>query len=650
MKTVLAAALFLLPFSTGLAQAADTAYLDQLVQRAQAEHVATSREWLKLLHYEKGLFGGYESQVDGRDFFLSPDGKADPEKELIATLQGFFADHPVDRPAAQNEKGDDRYPFCLFPARWQLLKSKLAIDPAKLPRRECPGFNEFKGKLSAESATLIFSSFYLNNPSSAFGHSFMRINSSKSHGPHGERNELLDHGVNYAAEVTTTNPILYAVFGLAGLFRGTFTSVPYYYKVREYNDYEARDLWGYDLNLKPAELEMLVAHVWELGHTYYDYFYFTENCSYHMFTTVEAAAPRLRLTEKLPFYVIPSDTTRALRREPGLVAHVSYRPSVRTQFQHRLKSLSDEEQDVLAGLVLDQDLSVLKPDLPKKSQARILDAALDYMEFKHPEDLRSEKTPSSQWKQKLLIARASLGIRSESLEISPPRSEMPHLGHGIRRLTLGGGALGQSLDSPAYATLGMRFALNDMLDPGPGYPRNAQIEFMNVNLRYGLKPSRLQLEDLTLFRVTSLSPFTRFNHDVSFRVDLGMDRLVDRNCPDCLAGSFEAGPGIALQPTGSDRFTLFGFADAQIAFSPKLPASNVRLGLGPRAGAVFLITEDFRATVSGNYHYLAFSREPSSYEADAELRYGLSSTLAFNLQAARWMNVWKTGAALMVYF
>ena len=271
-------------------------YAEELYQKALSSHFETSIEWRNLVHYKSKLFGGYESQVVGMVFFLAPNGKDDPAAELRATLSGLFSD-----PAA----GDD-HAQCRFPARLMLLKKALNIDSTKLPHVSCAKYDDYVKKLSARSATLVFSSFYLNNPSSAFGHSFLRINSTRSVGMHGEHHELLDHGINYAADVTTENPILYALYGSMGLFRGTFTSVPYYYKVREYNDYDSRDLWSYDLDLTSEELQMLVAHIWELGPTYYDYYYFTQNCSYHMFTTLEAAAPRLHLTDEIPFYVIPS--------------------------------------------------------------------------------------------------------------------------------------------------------------------------------------------------------------------------------------------------------------------------------------------------------------------------------------------------------
>lgn len=42
--------------------------------------------------------------------------------------------------------------------------------------------------------------------------------------------------------------------------------MPYYRKVKEYGDFESRDLWEYELNLTPEETRFLVSHIWEMQH------------------------------------------------------------------------------------------------------------------------------------------------------------------------------------------------------------------------------------------------------------------------------------------------------------------------------------------------------------------------------------------------
>ena len=49
---------------------------------------AQSNEWLKLLHYHKTL-GGYKGLVRNSDFYLSTEGRTNPESELRAEIDAF---------------------------------------------------------------------------------------------------------------------------------------------------------------------------------------------------------------------------------------------------------------------------------------------------------------------------------------------------------------------------------------------------------------------------------------------------------------------------------------------------------------------------------------------------------------------------------
>ena len=220
----------------------------------------------------------------GPAFFLAKDGKTDPAAELEATLEGLFA------PARSRTSSPTR---SAASPRACLLSARLGLDPAALPPAAARS-RTTSSRASPGGVTLVFSSYYLNNPSSAFGHTLLRLDKAEG-APRAKHFELLDYGVDYAATVDTPNAILYAVKGLFGRFQGQFKHYAYYYKVRQYGDYESRDLWEYDLALTPEETALLAAHLWELGGTWFAYWYLDENCSYHVLGALEAAAPRLEL-------------------------------------------------------------------------------------------------------------------------------------------------------------------------------------------------------------------------------------------------------------------------------------------------------------------------------------------------------------------
>jgi hypothetical protein len=261
------------------------AYLQTLIRRSVEKGSSEKRLWHLLLHYRKGFWGGTVSDADGPEFFLSPDGKTNPQKEIEATLRKFLSDEPV---------GLSQLPAqCAFPARYRWLKDELGFDPALLPEQGCERFRTWIRGLDPQSVTLIFPSAFMNSPSSMFGHTLLRVDQ----GGQTEETRLLAYAINFAATTTTENTLVAAALGMTGGFKGYFSIHPYYVKVREYSDMENRDIWEYRLNLSPDQIEWMLMHTWELGNTYFDYYFLTENCSYHLLSLIEIADPDLHLTD-----------------------------------------------------------------------------------------------------------------------------------------------------------------------------------------------------------------------------------------------------------------------------------------------------------------------------------------------------------------
>ena len=557
-------------------------------------------------------------------FFRALRGGTSPRAELEATLRAFFDARPV-----ADELSDA---MCRFPARFAYLAGRLGIDLARLPARRCPRFEAFLERIRPRSATLVFSSYYLNNPASAFGHTFLRINKEDAAGAGRER-ELLDYGIDYSATVDTGNAVLYAVKGLFGLFRGQFNHYAYYYKVREYADAESRDLWEYDLALEPGEVAMLVAHLWELGGTWFDYWYLDENCSYHVLGALEAAAPRLSLLEHVGRYVvIPADTVKALFRNPGLVRGVHYRPSIRTQLVTRLGQLDDAGRDEVDALAADP-AAPFPERLEKASRAAVLDAALDHLDFRFGRDLAVGKAPAAaRARQTLLERRSALAIVSPPLEIPPPTRRAPDLGHGSARAGAGGG---YSSRDGGLVLLDLRLALHDLGDPADGYPPLSGIEFLPTRLRLAPREERLELDEAWLVRIVTLNDLNRFELRPSWRLRFGGATVRDAGCAACLAGQLEFGAGFAKALGPVD---LYGGADLGVEGSPRLAGTGgswTRVGVGPgglvrlRLGAHAVLLADAR------WKWLADAAPRETFELRAALRLHVARDLAVALEARR---------------
>jgi hypothetical protein len=611
--------------------------------RARAEALDLSREpaWLRLGHWERRAPGhGFRSQVDGREFFLAPGGRSDPAAELSATLAGLFDAGP------RAEELDDAQ--CRFPARLAWLAGRLGLGPGQLPRRPCPKQEDFLRRVRARGVTLVFSSYYLNNPSSAFGHTLLRLDQAQEEGGAG-RHELLDYGVDYAATVDTRNAVLYAVKGLFGGFRGAFKAYAYYYKVREYGDAESRDLWEYALDLSPEEVERLAAHVWELGGASLRYWYLDRNCSYEVLAALEAAAPRLELRRHVAGpVVLPSDTVKALFRNPGLVREVHYRPSIRTQFRARARLLPPEDDPRVERLAADP-AAPIPADLPPERRAGMLDAALDLFDMRHGKAvIMGTDAAAARLRQDLLLRRAAVGVPSPPLELPVPEELRPDRGHGSARVGLGGGAVRGA--GPA-ALLDLRLALHDLLDPPRGYPPTMQIEFLPVRLRYLPEAGRLELDDASLVRIVSLTPVDRFEARPSWRARLGATAVRDGGCRRCTAFVVEGGGGLAAAGL-LGVLDLLATADLEVLAAPGLAGaggSGWRPGLGPTGLARLRLGDRLAALAEARWRWLPASRPGSTHQLTGALRVGITPATALSLEARAAPRDHSLSALVLVY-
>jgi len=619
----------------------DRAHLDELVLRSRRLRLAEDEGWLRLGHWRRTARGGWKSEVDGQAFFRALLGKTGPRAELEATLRAFFDDRPV-----ADELADAQ---CRFPARFAFLAGKLGVDLARLPPRRCPRLEAFLERIRPRSATFVFSSYYLNNPASAFGHTFLRLNKEDG-AREGKAYELLDYGVDYSATVTTHNALLYALAGLLGFFEGHFNHYAYYYKVRQYADAESRDLWEYDLALSPAEVAMLAAHLWELGGTHFQYWYLDENCSYHVLGALEAAAPRLSLLDHVGrAVVLPSDTVKALFENPGLVRAVQYRPSIRTQFEARAALLSPAGLDAVEALAGDA-AAPLPASFPPGIQAAVLDAALDHLDLRHGRELVVGKAPAAARARQLLLERRSaLGVVSPPLEVTPPRERAPEHGHGSFRL---GAAGGWSSRDGGLAVLDLRLALHDLGDPPAGYPPLAQIEFLPTRLRLAPREGRAELDEAWVVRVLSLNDLSRFDLRPSWRVRFGAATVRDAGCAACLAGQAELGAGFTK--AGLLRvLDLYAGADASVEWSPRLSGLSdapVRAGVGPgailrlRAGRLAALVADAR------WRWLPGASPDRTWDLRAALRLHVARDLSLALEVRRTPAADEGTAGVLGYF
>ncbi len=587
---------------------------------ASIADLAQDPKWLRLLHYKQTVSGLFVSEADGKGFFLDPEGRRDPRKELATSVQVFGAE----------EKPGDDHPICKFPLRYKWLNARLGL-PWRADLSGCRKYLSFLSKLAAKKASIVFSSYYLSNPNSAFGHTLLRLSRYEDVG----ETQMLDYGINYSADARETNPVLYAAKGLFGGFKGLFAAVPYYYKIREYSDFEFRDLWSYELKLTMPQVLEMVDHIWELGNTDFDYYYFRENCSYHLLSIIEVAVPEKNLTDSYHLFTIPADTIRHLRKE-GLIDAGERRESTYSRLTRTSGKLDRASLEVAKTIAKNpQRTAELVQGKDEKQAAEVLDVSMEAFDYFNFEKILNDDPKTQEQKAFILRARASNPVITKTTDAgSTSQADSPAFSHAPTRVTL---AQGYQDDLGKFTRAEIRAALHDLLDPPRGSLKEAQLEIGKLSLSYtedGYEGGKILLDQVSFFTLRNFPGQNYWASPLSWEVDIGIKEIRRRTCLDCPGGYVTGSIGNSVTLLGNKVLAALlvnGELDVQSQFR-----HNYRAGLGPRAYLRFKPTDRFLAGVSSTYHLNTYEEDKffQDYEwvHELEARYHLSEDLSLALK------------------
>ncbi len=484
------------------------------------EQIAYGQPWLKLLHYKKVGKSKFESLLDGSSFFLAKDGKSNPISELKENLQAFHN----NQLSIGREK---QHPQCAFPLRYQFLKNQLKL---KIPPVPCKKLDQFIKKFNQKKIFLVFSTAYPNNPGSMFGHTFLRIGTSKQNASF-----LLDYGLSYAAFVPpNAGGIHFAIKGVFGGYRGLFSVLPYYVKLNEYNNIESRDVWEYQLSLTPKEIKNLLLHVWEIEtNSYFDYYFFSENCAYHILSLLEVVRPRLNLTNYF-LYMTPADSVKKVAAVPKLVKAIYFRPSLFRRVLKQYSTLNLKQKSLFDRLVQGKKIATT-------SDNRALDSAITYLNYRKQTKEFNDKNQKTL--SQLLLKRSQLPKTEQKTLLDQFQvSNRPDIGHDPHLLEFKTGKTQRS----SFQELRYQTAYHDLLANDKGYEPFSEIVFPSITLRH--QHSRWFLEKINFISLTSLNPWNRINRKLSWSLKFHL--FQNRSSPycqlkPCPIGNFYTGSGIA---------------------------------------------------------------------------------------------------------
>jgi hypothetical protein len=445
-------------------------------------NLSNHRYWQQLLHFKNG-----QSEIDSKNFFLSNNGKFDASSELNATLEAILSDNEAI--------------VCRYPARILWLYKKIPALESEVSYKSCKELDSLIKKEKPSFVKLVFPTAHINSPASMFGHSFLRVDSTKEA-------ILASSAINYAAKTAESNGFIFAYQGLTGGYQGRYSILPYYKKIKEYNHLERRDIWEFDLNLNKEEIIKLLYHLYELRNSYADYFFFTENCSYNLLWLLEIAREDTYLVDKFSYKAIPIDTLRAVK-DAGFIDGEKFRPSKTREIKAILEKFKDEDS-VLDSINKD-DFSQISDD--EKPYAYDLSIAL----------LQLKRTQGKIEKRAYITRLMNLlKQRSKLPKVPKPKVKEPVnplFGHKSERVSF-------QVNSNGDIELSYKPAFHDIYDLEHGFISGSYIDFFVLSLQKKDGES-LRLKKFDLVNITSYAIRDKIFKPISWAISVGIDRFRD---------------------------------------------------------------------------------------------------------------------------
>ncbi len=557
------------------------------------QKVSTFKYWKGLIHFHGGFFKT-ESLADSESFFLAKNGKYDLAKELAANIKAFKS--------IENTYTPQKIPAqCAFPERFNFIKKNFPEIAFKKPK--CPHFERWKSAVVGESLSLVFASSFVNNPSSMFGHTFLKFNKK---GNESLSKDMFNYVVAFSAKADDKPGLLYAIKGLFGGYKGIVDVQPFYQTLREYSKVESRDIWDYKLSLTNPQIDALVNHIWELyANANFDYYFFDENCT-SVLVRILSLVTNIDLDKKMSGYSLPTDFLRVLA-DSHLVEKTSYHPSLRKQFFATYNSLSNLQRDSFSKILNKES------EVGDRETLSSLVHYYDYIRHDHENKVSSE----FQQAQKRILSLSSK--KGKSKEVTAKTPSAPEEGHLPGRIDLMYGKEGSSKTS----ILTFRPTFHALIDPSEGYEPWSHIELFKLSAKFNHSQKDLVLNEFLFAEIQSLPDFKFLDTNTSWSLDLRAAPLYEEGKINSYKGSFNLDMGLSKH---SEYFLFSILTGARIeghsSFKNKLKVGpNVKINIGVNLFQTKLILES-------SYFYSLLESKEKIHRDYLQTKLQLSSSLS----------------------
>jgi hypothetical protein len=429
--------------------------------------LANDKLWLKLLHYNEST---QKSYITSKSFFLTKNSSFTPKKELVATVDALYSPLQNGQPASTHAQ-------CMFPARLIFLKKNIKRAYVNLlPQITCNDYDTWKTEKNTTSISIIFASGYMSNPASMYGHLLLKLNQDKT-------SQLLNYSFNYGAIVPRQeNPILYVMKGILGGYDAGYSDQQFYRHHHNYSDIELRDMWEYELNISSADIDLVVAHLWELLGKKFTYYFIDENCAFHIAKLLELITDKPIINNK-SLWVIPSSVARGISKakykQQALLKDINFVPSSENILHQYIQKLNQQQRYITHQIIQKNfDFTIdgyLK--LPRQDKKIIADILFQYLEVIKQKDI--EKNSIAILRKRLISERLKLSPGKVFTPSATTNKSPPHQGMKPSKFSLG---YYNSNKKNHYVSTGFRMTYYDVLSSSVARNPFSNLEMLDFEL------------------------------------------------------------------------------------------------------------------------------------------------------------------------
>lgn len=463
---------------------------DFWIRESNKIYLSYSEEWKLLLHYH-----GDTSSIKDDYFFLSKEGRTNPQSELDKTIEEFFR---VDLPL------DDNHPICRYPARLKFITKKLNIDLESLPKPNCSNFKTYLKNTSAQKVSIVFASENINNLMSMMGHIFIKISGNK----HGKP---VNHALGYFANFSQDNPISFVFNALFSGTSGVYLLEPYNKKLREYNDDQKRSIWEYELLLNQDRIDMLMLHIWELKRVNAKYNFITHNCGsalLYLLYVVDPSLQKIYSTTDAPIDIIKN-----LERI-NYIKSIELYPSDSYRFRMISDNLNSiDRKNILSFIKTGEEF--LFNDYQPQQKSNILEAtriALDYKLINKNLDQKNYDL----LRKKIEEINKPLPKNNLSLKVKNPLQKSDS-----SRFTFGYNNAGKNRNMVSF---GFYPVYNSINDNNSEYFNEFELQLANIEGGYYTDRDIMRINNIDLIKMKNIIPYDSIVNGISGSFKMNFER------------------------------------------------------------------------------------------------------------------------------